>query len=229
MKFQPFPSDLFKGPHLKMSLFGYWFWQEPESAPIPPFSFRCDMALQALGRWQFSVLHNYTAVLMAGFKALIFLTDCLFYIRRYVCFSWAVFACCFFRHDFDTFQEVWLGNLVSYRTCSSVFLPLSSFHFIFMSHVNIHYSCALTVSSRLQCLLPSASEGSYDLIFYQQDMSVQNRIQDIWNSTNTAQNPASKSKCSQMNDWWQFWSYNAWTKSLCRCLLIGEINWQPRL
>lgn len=37
----------------------------------------------------------------------------------------------------------------------SAFPPLSCLHFIFISHVNIHHSCALLVNARLQCLLPS--------------------------------------------------------------------------
>lgn len=37
------------------------------------------------------------------------------------------------------------------------FFPLSCLHFIFISHVNIHQSCALLVNARLQCLLPSTS------------------------------------------------------------------------
>jgi len=55
---------------------------------------------------------------------LIFPTDCLFYICRYVYFSWTVFVCFFFRHIFDTSQGVWLGNSVWDRTCISAFLPL---------------------------------------------------------------------------------------------------------
>lgn len=150
-------------------------------------------------------LHHCTAILMAASKTYSFSWQTAYFTSGDMClFLELRLRAAFSGTSLTPHREFGLKPWLEMELTSLLFLLFSPFPV---------FSCLTSHTPRLclacqgQAAVPPAIHIAFHFLPAGQDSSEPNPGH-IWNSKNTAQNPASESKCLQINNSWQLWNYS---------------------